>query len=107
MYEGWVYGVGEWEYSKVAKLLKGAFETAEYTYLEDKLGAVYVRGHSDMFEEDEENRTATFDLLADQVAENGKGHVLATTFAEQGDVTLGVYVFGHKAWDYREVPVGG
>lgn len=106
VYEGWVYGVGEWQYSKVSKLLRSAFETVEYKYLKDDTGTIYMRGPSPMFEEDEENKLATFDLLADQIIERGKGRLLATTWDERGTVALTVYDFGSKTWSSREVDLG-
>ncbi len=103
VYEGWVYGVGEWQYSKISRLLRGAFPTVEYKYLEEKTGTIYIQGASEMFEQDEENKLATFDLMADQIIDKGRGRILASTWDERGTVALTVYDFAAKTWSSREV----
>jgi len=103
IYEGWIYGVGEWQYSKVSKLLLSAFETVRYTYLEENTGTIYLQGTCAMFEEDEDNLLATFDLLADQITNDGKGRLLATKWSDHGTVELTVYDFSPNTWSSREV----
>ncbi|MCK9239894.1 hypothetical protein [Desulfocurvus sp.] len=101
VYEGWIYGVGEWQYSKLSKLLKRAFETVEYVYLEENTGAIRLEGPSAMFEESEENLAATFDLLADQITPQGRGLVLARQWDQRGTARIEAFVFGHESWSRR------
>ena len=105
-YEGRIYGIGEWQYSKVSKLLKSAFDTVDFDYLDDNTGAVRVAGVSPMFEEDEENLTATFDLLADQIIETGKGVILAKKWNMDGTLELAMYEFGHETFTKRDLIPG-
>lgn len=105
-YEGWIYGIGEWQYSKVSKLLKSAFDEVEYTYLDDNTGTVWVSGAAPMFAEDEENLMATFDLTADQIIDSGKGLILARTWDNHGSVALRAYSFGPKTWTQKDIELG-
>ncbi|NJB68701.1 hypothetical protein GGQ74_002374 [Desulfobaculum xiamenense] len=102
VYEGWVFGIGEWAFSKIHKLLENAFETVSYTY-QDKTGAVFVSGPSAMFEDDMENMTSVFDLLADVIEENGHGTVLGRRWTSDGALELAAYDFGSKNWNRREL----
>lgn len=105
-YEGRIYGIGEWQYSKVSKLLKSAFDVCEYDYLDNDTGAVRLSGVAPMFEEDEENLVATFDLLADQVIEDGKGAILAKKWLEDGTIEVSVYEFTHEKFTKRDLIPG-
>lgn len=96
-YEGWIYGIGEWQYSKISKLLKSALEQVDYEYLDGGVGGVRLNGSSAMFDEDEENLFATFDLLADQVADGGRGVVLAKRWDQDGAMSLTAYELGPKS----------
>jgi len=104
-YEGWIYGVGEWQYSKISRLLKRAFETVEYVYLEEKTGTIHLAGPSVMFEEDAENLEATFDLLVDQITPQGKGLVLATTWDQRGSASIEAFEFKAGSWARRKVDI--
>lgn len=106
IYEGWIYGIGEWQYSKISKLLKGAFPEVKYTYLEENTGTVWVSGTAPMFEEDVENRTATFDLVADQIVASGKGLILARTWDHHGSAELTAFRFGPKTWSETTLETG-
>lgn len=102
-YEGWIYGVGEWQYSKISRLLKRAFETVEYVYLEENTGTIHLAGPSAMFEEDAENLVATLDLLVDQIAPQGKGLVLSTTWDQRGSASVEAFDLKAGSWERREV----
>jgi hypothetical protein len=104
-YEGWIYGVGEWQYSKLSKLLKRAFETVEYVYLEENTGSIRVEGPSAMFEESDENLVATFDLLVEQITPQGKGLVLARAWDQRGTARVEAFVFGPGEWTRRVLDI--
>ncbi|BBD10029.1 hypothetical protein [Desulfovibrio ferrophilus] len=105
-YEGWIYGIGEWQYSKISKLLKSAFPDVSYEYLDDNTGTVWISGPSPMFEEDEDNLLATFDLVADQIIESGKGVLLSKKWDNHGSVELKSYEFGSKTWTQKDFQLG-
>ncbi len=98
-YEGWIFGVGQWPYSKIQKLLKRAFPEVEYKYLTETSGAIRIAGISVMFEEDKENLTATFDLLADQMDDEAQGSILARRWGEDGSLQLTLYKFKEKTFE--------
>lgn len=104
VYEGWVYGIGEWSFSKVNKLLNNTFETVSYQHM-DGSGAIYVSGAAPMFEEDEENRSSVFDLLAEVVDEDGKGIIIGKDWSPHGTLSLTAYDFTHKDWSSRTIDV--
>ncbi|WP_461210437.1 hypothetical protein [Desulfocurvus sp. DL9XJH121] len=102
-YEGRIHGIGEWQYSKVSKLLKSALPLVEYEYLDDGTGAVNLGGSSEMFEEDMENLSATFDLLADQVGPDCGGVILAKKWSRDGGLELTAYEFKNKSFNQRSL----
>ncbi|MBU1002317.1 MAG: hypothetical protein KKE73_07310 [Proteobacteria bacterium] len=105
-YEGWIFGIGEWQYSKLSKLLKSAFPEVSYQYLEENTGTVWISGPAPMFEEDEDNLLATFDLVADQIDATGKGLLLARKWDHHGNVELKAYQFGPSTWSQKELQLG-
>lgn len=102
VYEGCIYGVGEWSFSKVNKLLKNAFENVSYKHM-DESGAIFVSGISPMFEENEENRSSVFDLLVDSVDEGGKGLVIGKKWDSKGTLEMTAYDFTNTGWTSRDV----
>lgn len=104
-YEGWIFGIGEWQYSKISKLLKSAFPDVAYQYLEENIGTVWISGPAPMFEEDEDNLLATFDLVADQIGPKGKGLLLSKKWSDHGHVELCAYRFGPSTWSKKELPL--
>lgn len=104
-YEGWIYGVKEWEYSKVRPLLQNAFEEVDYEFLAEGAGSIFVSGVSALFEENEENMTSTFDLVADQLVAEGKGIILARKWDVRGAVEVTAYEFSPTKWTQRPMAI--
>lgn len=98
IYEGVLTGVSEQAFRKIGRLLQNAFSSVDYILGEDR-GILAVSGPSAMFEEDEANRMAIFDVLAEHTLEDqGQGEVLARRWARDGEVSLALYSFRNGAW---------
>ena len=97
-YEGVLTGISEQAFRKVGRLLKNAFAAVDFEFAESG-GRVVVGGPSAMFEEDEANRIAIFDVLAEHSMEGkGSGEILARRWEADGEVSLAVYTFRAGAW---------
>jgi hypothetical protein len=97
-YEGVLTGVSEQAFRKIGQLLRNAFSTVNYEFVENG-GRVVVSGTSAMFEEDASNRVAIFDVLSEQVLEGkGSGEILARRWGTDGEVALALYTFKNGSW---------
>lgn len=102
-YEGWISGINEWTYSKMHRLLENAFENVSYEYLEAGAGAFKISGQSPMFEEDEENRLAIFDLIAEVMDKEAKGLIVGKVWTREGQLILSCFEFSPKKWTCKEI----
>ncbi|MEW5774968.1 MAG: hypothetical protein AB1916_15730, partial [Thermodesulfobacteriota bacterium] len=98
IYEGVLTGVSEQSFRKVGRLLRNAFGKADYEFAEDG-GRLVLSGPSGMFEEDEANRVAIFDVLAEHTLEGkGRGEILARKWDPAGEVATALYSFANGTW---------
>lgn len=98
VYEGVLTGVSEQAFRKIGRLLKNAFGAVDYEFVENG-GRIVISGPSAMFEEDDSNRVAIFDVLSEHVLEGkGKGEILARKWMADGEVSTALYGFANGTW---------
>jgi len=107
IYEGVLSGIDEQAFRRIGKLLRNAFPGAELDFGAGG-GAMVLSGRSAMFEEDEENRTAVFDPLAERAMGAGsRGVILGRRWSREGSVEILVWEFKAKSWTEERYLAGG
>ncbi len=99
LYEGRLFEVTKWDFSKLSKYLRQAFGEVSFVSGEGKTGTLLFAGPCPMFEQDQENLLATFDMLCDIFEDRGAGIVIAKKWGKAGTLDIEQYTLRYGGFE--------